>query len=205
MNGKNFVSVRPKKYIVVKKKNEVASKSKFTVVVKFCSYVNSIPQLHEVWKHANLPETNAYTRLIKQNNHFVSPDNPTTSNIITPASDIHFISDIEFSDSEIILFLDNSFSTIKNKIKASTLVCFFCFCQPKNKKSPAFSFYHTIQKFESVNRTENNRIIVRITPEINKMGKGYQKLICYASILFSKKDKNHLSASSTFSKTFSLL
>ena len=60
MNGKNFVSVRPKHYYVTKKKEEVASKRRFTVLVKFAKYVNSIPLLSELWKHTDVPGTNSY-------------------------------------------------------------------------------------------------------------------------------------------------
>lgn len=84
MNGKNFVSVRPKKYKPCKSDVVIQSRSNFAAVINFAKNINSVPGIKEIWTNAKVKGTNSFQKIIKHNLKLVNQGTLTTANKITP-------------------------------------------------------------------------------------------------------------------------
>lgn len=84
MNGKNFVSVRPKKYKPGKSPAAIRTKSNFAAVIKLAKNINSVPGLKEIWTNAKVRGTNSFQKIVGNNLKLVNQGKLTTSNKITP-------------------------------------------------------------------------------------------------------------------------
>jgi len=57
----HFISVRPEKYNVKKKLNEVGTKQRFHTVVKLAKVIVMFPDLKDVWDKSKMPGKRGYT------------------------------------------------------------------------------------------------------------------------------------------------
>jgi hypothetical protein len=84
INGKNFISVRPKKYKPGKSKAAKEGRNNFAMTVALSKSVNSFPILKEIWFLSKAEGTDSYHKIIKYNAKLVKLGSLTTSNKITP-------------------------------------------------------------------------------------------------------------------------
>jgi hypothetical protein len=84
INGKPFASSRPKKYNASQSESAKANRGKFGITIQFAKYVNSIPELSQIWKLAKIKGSTSFNKLVKYNIKSINDGFLTTSNIITP-------------------------------------------------------------------------------------------------------------------------
>jgi hypothetical protein len=94
----HYISVRPKKYTVKKKFNEVVTKQKFHTAVRLAKIIVQFPELKEVWDKCKMPGKRGYNRIIKANYKILKNNLPTTENIITPKGRELIFDMLEVSD-----------------------------------------------------------------------------------------------------------
>lgn len=83
MNGKTFVSVRPKKYKSTKSTRAKNVRNGFKEINKFASTVNKDEIIKKIWMQSNAKGRSAYTKIIKANLD-ISKDGINASNIFLP-------------------------------------------------------------------------------------------------------------------------
>ena len=105
MNGKNFVSVRPKKYKPGKSAVVIQSRSNFAAVINFAKNINSVQGIKEIWTNAKIKGTNSFQKIIKNNLKLVNQGTLTTANKITPDGLFLKLNSASINDSTLSLTL----------------------------------------------------------------------------------------------------
>ncbi len=87
VNGKTFASIRPSKYNVTNTEKSVKVKTGFKNLVKFSSFINSIPILKVVWSDRKiLRGKRTYNKIFSWNKQFIKSDKITSLFDIVPNS-----------------------------------------------------------------------------------------------------------------------
>lgn len=113
--GKTVVYLRPAKYRISKSNEAKAGRTSFALSVALARAVNSIPELKQIWKVAKLEGVVAYNRIIKYNKKFISKDNLTIQNIITPAGTFLLVNSIIVTKTELnleILIMEDALKSL---------------------------------------------------------------------------------------------
>jgi hypothetical protein len=120
----HYVSVRPKRYQVKKKLNEVGTKQRFHAVVKLAKNIIHFPELKNVWDNCKLPGKRGYTRIISANSKLLKDNLPTTENIITPKGRELIFDSLEVSNKRII-YTFNMAGLIKPRLYIFYIIFFY--------------------------------------------------------------------------------
>jgi hypothetical protein len=83
-NGKLFVFSKPKKYKKTKSIKLKNERNKFATVVQLANIIKNIPDLYLIWKNSELPGSNAYQRIIKNNLKLTNGTEISINNILFP-------------------------------------------------------------------------------------------------------------------------
>ncbi|MCB9210973.1 MAG: hypothetical protein H6609_16525 [Ignavibacteriales bacterium] len=134
MNGKTFISTRPKNYKPTKSKKAVSNRNSFSQINLFASTINKNETLKHIWLNAKIDAQSAYTKITKTNLKLSLNDGIDIKNIIVPKSKLFIDIIISLNKSDLKISCNkNSFDTITNK--TNNLQCFilFFFSQPRKK------------------------------------------------------------------------
>ncbi len=210
MNGKNFVSYRPDKYNISQSKAAVSHRTKFSVMIEFAKYINSISTLKQIWNAPRIKGTTSFNRIVMFNSKLVSDSSPTIHNIITPSSSIatkniiHFpLKEFHFSkEARIIkIVMMNSSSLFEYNLEYTLTFVLMCL-EPKRKSNKYFTLDHFEESY-TINKNLSE-IDIDLNEELNSKLNKYKKIIIYFSA--SRKVEGRLKYiwSSSFAKEFSL-
>ncbi|MCR4418014.1 MAG: hypothetical protein NUV92_09775 [Ignavibacteria bacterium] len=83
-NGKIIAYSKPKKYRKTKSVKLKKERNKFATVVQLANIIKSIPDLYFIWKNSDLPGSNAYQRIIKNNLQLTNGADLTINNLLFP-------------------------------------------------------------------------------------------------------------------------
>ena len=185
MNGKKFVSLSPDKYRISQSNEAKKGRANFAATVKFARFINSIPELKEIWSGAKVEGTNSYHRIIKYNAKSVNSGKLTASNKITPDGLQLTISSISLKEKN-ILELNISLSPDKLNFPA-VLYLIFVF---DNKE---ILYQHTVIEKEAPEYTLNIRLNNMI---INNL-KGSPNMLLYGTVIGNKLNREEIFWTST--------
>jgi hypothetical protein len=160
MNGKSFVSVRPKKYNASKSALAKQGRSNFAMTVKFAKEVNSFPGLKEIWSISKAEGSNSFQKIIKNNAKLLAGGALTPINRITPGGSALKI--ISASVLNRVLNLSFTFPVNDNIKFPVTLYLFFFF--KKDKKS----VYAISEKISAPIVNNNYNLEISLKSEIKK-------------------------------------
>ena len=210
MNGKNFVSYRPDKYNISQSKAAISHRAKFSIMIEFAKYINSISTIKQIWKAPRIKGTTSFNRIVMYNSKFVCDKSPTVNNIITPSNSIVNKNIIQFPFKEFhfskeigiikIIMMNSSSSFEYNQDYTLTFVLM---CQePKRKKDKFFTLDHFEESY-SITK-DLSEINIELNEELSVSLHKYKKLIIYFSA--SRKVDGRLKYiwSSSCSKDFPL-
>lgn len=83
-NGKVIVFSRPKKYKKTKSQKLKNERKKFATVVMLANIIKNSTDLYSIWKNSNLPGSNAYQKIIKNNLKLTNNVDLSINNILLP-------------------------------------------------------------------------------------------------------------------------
>jgi len=86
--GKEVIYSKPKKYKTTKSIPLKNVRKKFRMTVELAKAIKKSSILNDVWKFANMPGKNSYTKILKLNIKMSNPDMLTISNDITPGTGV---------------------------------------------------------------------------------------------------------------------
>ncbi len=189
MNGKTFASTRPERYNSSHSPKAKLNRNRFGIAIEFAKFINSIPNLKEIWKSAKIKGTTSFNRLVKYNSKYIREKSPTKNNIIVPYENV--------SSNNIFKFPFQSFHFSKNagmiKIVMHDnakdfkydmdydLTFVFMFFEPKRKSDKYFLLDHLVKTFNITEDLEEINIDLdkSFLLKLNK----YKKLVIYFSSL----------------------
>jgi hypothetical protein len=184
MNGKTFVSERPRKYKPTKSKALKSVRHKFGLTVDFAKFINSIPVLKEVWTRASVPGTNSYQKLIKHNTKLSGENSLTVNNIITPPGIQFMLKDINFSKRKISFSIDLADNKGKWFFSYPFQVYFLIYLyEPVNKKAEQFKFISSNSKVDSATTGGLYSVQLDLKANERSLFNKYKKQIVYLALV----------------------
>ncbi len=195
-NGVSIISPAPRKYKKTNKVGAIKNRSKFSMVVKFASAVNSSDLLKNVWRSVSLPGKSAYTRIYKSiYNHCSSDYNLTSVNILPKNLNTRILSVVlDDSNLEINYTLFDSINS--ELIPPFYAVAFLHLYNPveENSSNPYNRFLIVEQKFESLNLNSHDPAFFKFNTVENayEIIKDYNIVTVYFTIIFSYQENNKL-------------
>ncbi|MFA7420495.1 MAG: hypothetical protein WCZ90_12495 [Melioribacteraceae bacterium] len=124
MNGKHFVSLRPRYYKKSNSENAKLIRDKFALIAKLASFVNKDPLLSQIWQQSNNNPGSVYHKVISYNMRLSVAKSPTPFLAIVPESNIKIISQLEITNGFVSLTLDDIGSILhsSNNITAKLII-----------------------------------------------------------------------------------
>lgn len=198
MNGKTFYSVRPDSYNISQSAKAKATRSNFSLAVKFARKINEQAILKQVWNKAKTKGTTSYHRIIKYNAGFIRDNKLSVSNCITPEGEPFPITNYIISDDEIILefditTLDNS-SFCKYSFSIITIVSLY----DRKKKSIEDNFLiNFIEEYKKINTGSEDKLTISLPKDIRNILPKYKNCIVYLAAVFNQEETGKLKWTST--------
>jgi hypothetical protein len=186
--GKEVVYSLPDKVKVSNSQGAKTARKKFGLTVNFAKFINSIPDLSGLWSNTNIPGTNSYQRLIKNNAKRTDEKNLTLTNIITPPGTLTAPLSCSFKDNVIRLEIDSSL----NDSIPFTVYIVLCFYEPMEMKLNDFTLDY-IQN--EINETSGVSFILNGTQKM--MYETHNHCIIYTALI-KFKEKTEWSSTSAF-------
>lgn len=201
VNGKDVITVRPKKYQKTKSEKAIYVRSRFSVAVEFSKYLNSIPILKQVWKNAQIKGSSSFNKIEKFNISQVNDRAPSLKNIITPHDQSYSrICSFPFKDVSINLneicgtIIDTDLFYPAIGAYQFTLVFVLLFYEPKEKGNKYFLLENTVYpNLDPI--TTNGEIKIPLNSIIKKEIALYSNLIIYsASVIWIDSRKEYFNS-----------
>jgi len=127
-NGKVIAFARAKKYKKTKSQKLKKERTKFATVVQFANLIKNEPDLYSIWKKSNLPGSNAYQKIIKNNLKLTNESELSVNNILLPSGidiEVNLLninrSKNKISELEIELDIDNDHKPLFQEAKLYSL------------------------------------------------------------------------------------
>ncbi len=171
MNGKRFVSVRPKKYKPTKSIKLKKARSKFGTVVKFAVTTNSVPELKEVWKLSREKGSNSYHKIIKANSRLFNTETLTPYNKITPAGLELKLESASIKSNKLDVTI--SFPSVKTGLPAALCMVFYF---GKDK------FFAQTENIEEAEENDIYSLSISLNTGIRKALKTKTNFLLYAAV-----------------------
>jgi len=201
-NGKQVISVRPGAY---RKSNSLKSqveRSKFSSVVNFAKYINSISVLQSIWNQSGVEGFSAYHKIIKMNLLLTTDGQLGEMNIIVPASlnslRINYTLQSNNIECEVLQF-QNILS--ENASEQCTLQFVFAFSQSLENKNTSNKISGCSYSLSSQSLQDNPNMTFSLSCEIKRSMLQYKKCIMYSTILWRKNHDSKFYWSTTCPKT----
>ena len=213
MNGKSFASIRPKKYKPAKSEEAVKTKNKFATVVKFASYINSIPEIKTIWKSSALNGKRGYNTIITINQSLLSKDllkDKETliniDNIIVPKGmDINLSHFNNEYDSISISYSLNELSDQALNINLIKSFFIFCFQLPVDPVSPSLKFSHSTYEVAGNNPDGEYEFSLNFSQEIRDLMDQYKSSILFYTSVFINSKGNIINWITSTAKSIELM
>ena len=184
INGKTFVSTRPKNYKPTKSKKAISNRNSFSQINLFASTINKNETLKQIWQTAKIDALSAYTKITKTNLKLSLNDGINIKNIIVPKSKLftYIIISLNKSDLKISCY-KNSFDKIVNPKNNFQCVVLLFFSQPRQKGI----IQYRASLFE-VNEfiIDKDKIVFDLKSAIDK---SYKKVVIFNTFIISIENK----------------
>ncbi len=191
-NGVSIIAPAPRKYKKTNKVGAIKNRSKFSMVVKFASAVNSSDLLKNVWRSVSLPGKSSYTRIYKSNYSHSSSDYILSSADFVPNN---------FNAGILSVFLDDSNLeinyTLFDKLNSDLIppfhaVAFLHLYSPivVNANHPYNRFLIVEQKLDSLNLAARESLSFKFNTVENayEIIKDYNIVTVYFTIIFNYEE-----------------
>ena len=203
--GRVLISEKPAKE---KKETPKSGKGRSDTSITFARYVNSIPEISNIWNNAKVKGTSPFNKLVKNNLKFIDYNLLTVYNIITP--NISELNEIKLQPSEIIM--NSKTLSIDFRIKSSKyipedgILCVVMgFQNPKKNNEEQLVLSHIIEKLSSVVSEAPIKLELQMNDAQKQMKDKYQNCIIYLAVIFNGPNLISDEYSATFAKSISCL
>ncbi len=191
MNGKTFISPRPKKYKKKKSKNPNATTTIFGKLSKFAAYINAFPEIKTIWKNSAPKNKRGYNYIISTNGESLQKGLFNIENFIVPGGLQINLSkfDCDFENLSISFSITGS-NTSPSNVKKLKSFAVLCFQNPKEENLELIRLSHAIPQNLDFNPDEEYNLTQPLSKEIKDITKMYNSCTVYfTSVLTDSKDK----------------
>ncbi len=200
--GKVLTAEKPVKE---KKETTKSSKGRSDTSITFAKYVNSIPEISNIWNNAKVKGTSPFNKLVKNNLKFIDYNLLTVYNIITP--NISELNDIKLQASEIVL--NSKALNLNFKIQASKfipedgiLIAVLAFQNPKRNNEEQLVISHIAKQISSIVSEAPLNLELQMSDIQKQLRDKYQNCIVYLAMIFNGPNLICDEYSATLAKSF---
>jgi hypothetical protein len=200
-NGKLVKYRRPLNQKVSRSPAAESARKDFSMVVKFASYINSLPHLKEIWKQAKVPGSTHYQKMIKHNSQIAKQTGISVKNVITPPGIPFSIEELVLSPS-VISFIVTADSLKLKKLfsKPSLIHIVFYFYSPKVKSKQAYNFSGMTFQNDQQHQRGAIEFNVNLSAEIASSLRSYKDVLIFISLSMLNPSNEKVYWSSTFAE-----
>ena len=197
-NGKQVISAKPGPYKKSKSLKLQAERSKFSSVVNFAKFINSVSVLKSIWNQSNVEGFSAYHKILKTNLLLTINGQLGVSNIIVPVSpnslQINYTLLLNCIECE-ILHLQNILSEYASHRYMLQFV--FMFAEPHCSKNVANNIVGSSQSLDLQGLVNRVAITLNVSEEIKRLLTQYGKCFLYSTLIWIDDTETKLNWSST--------
>ncbi len=207
INGVPFASIRPKKYNASQSDSSIANRGRFGIAIQFAKYVNSIPELSQIWKYAKIKGYTSFNKLLKYNIKSIHEGFLTTSNIITPNLSTSFagIENISFDGKTIKFKINLNNNAEVPEINSPFLIyAVIAFQNPKPRNKVPISIIHISQEITFAEIESTNELQLNLNASQKKLLLKYKSCIIYLTAILDLPVPKVGIYSATFAQLFPL-
>ncbi len=163
----------------------VHGRTTFGLIVRFAKFINSLSSLKELWKYAQVPGTNNFQKIIKNNASPVLQSGISSANVITPPGIRLIVKYLSFNSSGITFHIPFYDAKLKNLFSHNAFLHIILYSdKPKIPGTAEYCFKSIVMQVrecckESIVFTEENEAIGNL---INK----YHRTVVYIAALSGK-------------------
>ncbi len=204
INGIPFASLRPEKYNASQSDSAKANRGRFGTSIQFAKYINSIPELSQIWKFSKIKGNTSFNKLVKYNIKSIHDGLLTTSNIITPNLATHFANTkiISFDGITIKFNISLNNNTKAPKTNSPLLIyAVIAFQNPKPRNKVPISITHISKEITFSEIESANELQLNLTTSQNKLQGKYKSCIIYLTAI---RDI-HIPKNAIYSSPYSML
>jgi hypothetical protein len=200
-NGKLIKYSLPENHRISHSALAVQGRNTFGLTVRFAKYINSLPSLKQVWKLAQVPGTNNFQKIIKNNAAAVLQSGISADNIITPPGIRLIVKDLSLSSSGIIFHILLYDAELSNLFLTNVNLHIILYSdKPKITGGDEYCFKSMVMEIrecckESILFKEENEVIGNL---INK----YHRTVVYIAALSADSDERKIFWTSTYAEKF---
>ena len=207
INGEPFASLRPKKYNASQSESAKANRGKFGIAIQFAKYVNSIPELSQIWKFAKIKGNTSFNKIVKYNIKSIKEGSLTTSNIITPNLSTSFagMKNISFDSITIKFNISLNNNTEVPEINSPLLIyAVIAFQNPKPRNKVPISITYISQEITFAEIESTNELQLNLNASQKNMLLKYKSCIIYLTAILDLPVPRKAIYPSTYAQLFSL-
>ena len=184
VNGKTFVSTRPKNYKSSTSPKSIEVKQKFAVTSTFTKGVLELPALFQIWKLNKTPKKSEFNMVFSYNYAFSSPNAPTMRNIITPHGFVLPSASAEIKDGKVTVALSALNSTIivndsEVNISINAVICNY---EPIKETEPFFKMISVSKDVIDFNFSEPCNLDMKLGIQSAATTRDYNKKIIFLAV-----------------------
>ena len=207
INGEPFASLRPKKYNASQSDSSKANRGRFGMAIQFAKYVNSIPELSQIWKCAKIKGNTSFNKLVKYNIKSIHDGSLTTSNIITPNLSTSFagMKNISFDGIAIKFNISLNNNAEVPEINSPLLIyAVIAFQNPKPRNKVPISITHISQEITFAEIESTNELQLNLNASQKNLLLKYKSCIIYLTAILDLPVPREAIYSSTYAQLFPL-
>jgi hypothetical protein len=203
MNGKSFISARPKSYKRKKPKEDDDPTTTFGKNSKFAAYINDFPEINTIWRNFVSKGQRGYNQIISLNGELVQEGFFSTNNIIVPKGLVVNISEFNCDLENLTISYSladlNSVPSNANSLKSFFI---FCFQEPGENASNPSKLSNIVQETSILNPEIKYNLTNSLSHEIKDLLEYYKTCIIYFTSVFIDSKGNPINWTISQAKSF---
>ncbi len=205
INEKPPITLEPDKPNNSQNNHARSNKGRSATAITFSKYVNSIPELSNIWNSAKVKGTTPFNKLVKHNLKSIDYNLLTVYNIITPS--VCQFNDITLKSNEIafdskILNLNLTLSSRTDLHEEGLLIAVMAFQNPKKSNEAQVVLNHISQPIVSLVNQAPFDVMLQLNDSQKQLRDKYQNCIIYLTVIFDSPNFKETIYTHTNSKSF---
>ena len=205
INGEPYASLRPEKYNASQSESAKANRGRFGTTIQFAKYINSIPELSQIWKFAKLEGNTSFNRLVKYNIKSIRDSSLTTANIITPSLSTNFadMKIISFDGATIKFNISLNINTKAPKAYSPLIIyAIIAFQNPMPRNKVPISITHISKEITFSEIESANELQLDLNKSQNSLKRKYKSCIIYLTAILDKHVPRKATSSTSYAQDF---
>lgn len=173
VNGKMIIRLRPRNFRMSQSKASAANRKNMAAANKFAMFLKCIEPVYNLWRIAEIPGNNAFTRIIRHNKKYLLNDSPSEGSSITPPGYETGLANIISTDKKGKIRISNEYHPAENE----RMVIVITALEPVSKGSDDFECFTLY-----CGKAEPGQLI-RLSRSQMRLCSKYSRFLIYSAVI----------------------